>query len=247
VRGHQGVLGPRRWLPILTWLPAYDRAYLRRDVVAGAVVAALAVPQSLGYAAIAGVPVQVGLYAVPVALLAYAVVGTSPQLILGPVSTVSVLSATCGIRWGSLEKVATSAGRSDSGSLVNVRAGRHDCYDRLVLDMAGDGSARVRYVDEVRMDGSGQVVPLRGGAFLEILTGPAYDVQTGASTYRPANPNELVNVTGWGTFRQVADGGSFEGQMTIGLGVRARLPFRVFGLTGPGDGSRLVIDVAHRW
>jgi len=153
----------------------------------------------------------------------------------------------CGIRWGSLEKVATSAGRSDSGSLVNVRAGRHDCYDRLVLDMAGDGSARVRYVDEVRMDGSGQVVPLRGGAFLEILTGPAYDVQTGASTYRPANPNELVNVTGWGTFRQVADGGSFEGQMTIGLGVRARLPFRVFGLTGPGDGSRLVIDVAHRW
>jgi high affinity sulfate transporter 1 len=62
--------------------------------MAGVVVAALAVPQSLGYASIAGVPVEVGLYAVPIALLAYAVLGSSPQLIVGPVSTVSVLSAT---------------------------------------------------------------------------------------------------------------------------------------------------------
>ena len=38
-----------------------------------------------------------------------------------------------------------------------------------------------------------------------------------------------------------------ESQATIGLGVRARLPFRVFTLTGPGSGSRLVVDVAHRW
>ena len=62
--------------------------------MAGVVVAALAVPQSLGYASIAGVPVQVGLYAVPIALLVYAAIGSSPQLIVGPVSTVSVLSAT---------------------------------------------------------------------------------------------------------------------------------------------------------
>src|SRR5262249_2306037 len=61
------------------------------------------------------------------------------------------------------------------------------------------------------------------------------------------NCHELVNVTGWRTFRQVADGGSFEGYTTIGLGVRARLPFRVFTLPGPGAHSRLVIDVAHHW
>ena len=61
--------GQRRRLPILTWLPLYKRARLRPDIVAGVVVAALAVPQSLGYASIAGVPVQVGLYAVPIALL----------------------------------------------------------------------------------------------------------------------------------------------------------------------------------
>jgi len=86
--------GLRRRLPIVTWLPVYKRARLRPDIVAGVVVAALAVPQSLGYAAIAGVPVQVGLYAVPIALLVYAALGSSPQLIVGPVSTVSVLSAT---------------------------------------------------------------------------------------------------------------------------------------------------------
>ena len=47
--------------------------------------------------------------------------------------------------------------------------------------------------------------------------------------------------------RQVAWAGSFEGQTTIGLGVRARLPMRAFVLNGPGDGLRVVVDVAHRW
>ena len=57
-------------------------------------VAALAVPQSLGYAGIAGVPVQVGLYAIPLALVAYAIFGSSPHLVVGPVSTVAVLSGS---------------------------------------------------------------------------------------------------------------------------------------------------------
>ncbi|MDN5790127.1 MAG: SulP family inorganic anion transporter [Micrococcales bacterium] len=84
----------RRYAPILDWLPKYDRSRLRADLLAGSVVAALAVPQSLGYAAIAGVPVQLGLYAVPVALIAYAIFGTSRQLVIGPVSTVSVMSGS---------------------------------------------------------------------------------------------------------------------------------------------------------
>ena len=78
----------------MTRLPLYKRARLRHDIVAGVVVAALAVPQSLGYASIAGVPVQVGGYAAAIALLVHAALGSSPQLIVGPVSTVSVLSAT---------------------------------------------------------------------------------------------------------------------------------------------------------
>ena len=55
----------------------------------------------------------------------------------------------------------------------------------------------------------------------------------------------MTNVSGYQTFRQVAWAGSFEGYTTLGLGVRARLPFKVFTLDGPGSGSRLVVDVAH--
>ncbi len=54
-------------------------------------------------------------------------------------------------------------------------------------------------------------------------------------------------MTGYRTFRQVYWDGSFEGYSTIGLGVRAKLPYRVFLLDGPGDQRRLVVDVAHRW
>ncbi len=75
-------------------MPAYRREQLGRDLVAGTIVTALVIPQALGYAAIAGVPVQVGLYAIPVALLAYALLGSSPQVSVGPVSTVSVVSGS---------------------------------------------------------------------------------------------------------------------------------------------------------
>ena len=164
----------------------------------------------------------------------------------GPVAAGAAAdSPYCGIRWGSLAKQASSTA---TGTLTNVRGGRHACFDRLVVDFAGKSTGyRVEYVSQVAMDGSGQVVPLRGGAKLRIVAySPAYDA-SGNPTYRPANRSELVNVSGWRTFRQVAWAGSFEGQSTIGLGVRARLPFRAFYLDGPGTGSRLVIDVAHLW
>jgi len=62
----------------------------------------------------------------------------------------------------------------------------------------------------------------------------------------PPDPTEVVSVRGWRTFRQVSFG-AFGYGATFGLGVRARMPYRVFTLPGPGDGSRLVIDVTHRW
>ena len=168
---------------------------------------------------------------------------------LGLVAATSAQAAPyCGITWGSLTKATGDL--PSSGSLTNVRAGRHDCYDRLVMDIAGPlpRGYQVEYVDAVRSPGSGDVVPLRGGAFLQVtLQNPAHDINTGAPTYNPASRNELVNVSGWQTFRQVALVSDYEGYTDLGLGVRARLPFRVFSLAGPGSGSRVVIDVAHRW
>ncbi|MEV6059738.1 hypothetical protein ACIA5E_12125 [Nocardia asteroides] len=148
----------------------------------------------------------------------------------------------CDITWGSLDKSSSNYSRA---TVVDVRAGRHECFDRLVVDLAGPVAGyRVGYVDTVTMDGSGATVPLRGGAFLQVaVQAPAYD-DAGAGTYRPGRPAELVGVGGYPTFRQVAWAGSFEGQTTLGLGVRARLPFRVSTLDGP---ARVVIDVAHSW
>ena len=81
-------------LPVLEWIRSYPARYIGADITAGVVVAALAMPQALGYAGIAGVPVLVGLYSIPLALIAYAIFGSSPRLVVGPVSTVSVLSGS---------------------------------------------------------------------------------------------------------------------------------------------------------
>lgn len=153
----------------------------------------------------------------------------------------------CGIRWGSMGEQSVSSPRNET-RLVDVRAGRHECFDRLVVDLEGfTGTYSVEYVDEVTGIGSGLPIRLRGNAELSILVeSPAYD-EDGDATYDPEDQRELVDTTGYETFRQVAWAGSFEGQSKIGLGVRARLPFRTFFLTGPGETTRVVVDVAHRW
>jgi hypothetical protein len=162
------------------------------------------------------------------------------MICVAPASASATTTGYCGIAWGSLAK---SAPVTTSGELVGLRAGRHDCYDRLVFDLHGSADGYwVHYVDEVTEDASGKPVPLRGGAKLLVaVQAPAYD-ESGAPTYVYANPAELVDVAGFQTFRQVAWAGSFEGMTSVGLGVRARLPFRVFTLT-----DRIVIDVAHFW
>ncbi len=82
-----------RYLPILSWAPSYRRSWLRDDAVAALSVWALLVPQALAYATIAGIPVQFGLYAAFAALLAYAVFGTSRQMVQGPSATVAAVTA----------------------------------------------------------------------------------------------------------------------------------------------------------
>ncbi|MEL7207163.1 MAG: SH3 domain-containing protein [Actinomycetota bacterium] len=165
--------------------------------------------------------------------------------VLGISSTAQASGRCPTVFWGSLPKASSVIGQDTH--LVGARAGQHSCFDRLVLDLDGAATGyRVEYVSEVQQPGSGDVVPLRGGALIRIIaSAPGHD-DNGQLTIDPADVNGLVH-SGYQTFRQVAWAGSFEGQTTIGLGVRARLPFRVFALNGPGAGSRLVIDVAHSW
>jgi len=82
----------KSFVPILEWLPKYKKSWLRWDLIAALTVWALLVPEAMAYAGIAGMPPEAGLYAAPLALLGYAVFGTSRQLNVGPSSTVAVLS-----------------------------------------------------------------------------------------------------------------------------------------------------------
>ncbi|MGW7351403.1 AMIN-like domain-containing (lipo)protein [Streptomyces sp. NPDC054784] len=162
-------------------------------------------------------------------------------------TTAATAAASCAAAWGSLPK---AGGDDGSRPLTNVRTGRHDCYDRMVLDIRGDLPAtaagyRVRYVDRFLQDGSGREITFAGGAVLEIVaTAPSYDPDTYEPTYggRGGKPLPGVDLAGYRTFRDARFGASYEGTTQLGLGVRARLPFRVFT-----TGDRLVVDVAHTW
>ena len=82
----------KSFLPILDWLPQYNRNWLRPDIIAALTLWAVLVPEAMAYAAIAGMPAEAGLYAAPLALIAYAIFGTSRHLHVGPSSALAALS-----------------------------------------------------------------------------------------------------------------------------------------------------------
>ncbi len=83
-----------RALPVAAQLEGYERASLQRDGVAGLTVAALAIPSAMGFAEVAGLPPVAGLYALLLPVAAYALLGTSRQLVVGPEGTSAALVAT---------------------------------------------------------------------------------------------------------------------------------------------------------
>jgi SulP family sulfate permease len=82
---------PARVVP--AWLRSYERPWLRPDLIAGVVIWSVVTPQAVAYAQIAGLPPQAGLMAAPGALLAYALLGTSRQLVVGATTATAAVSA----------------------------------------------------------------------------------------------------------------------------------------------------------
>ncbi|MEV0570698.1 hypothetical protein [Dactylosporangium sp. NPDC050588] len=126
-------------------------------------------------------------------------------------------------------------------TLVGVRTGRHDAYDRTVFDFTGGTPGyRVEYGPLVAA-GSGATIPLAGATTLRVVFDGAFahDVATGASTidltrvYDPRLP----------TLRQIKSGGASEGYISFGLGLADGVGFRVLRLTNP---PRIAVDVAHQ-
>src|SRR4026207_2540672 len=79
--------------PPLTWLAEYEPSWLRHDAIAGVTLAAYAIPVSLAYAGLAGLPPQIGIYGYMLGGIGYALLGSSRQLAVGPTSAISLMIA----------------------------------------------------------------------------------------------------------------------------------------------------------
>ena len=152
--------------------------------------------------------------------------------------------------WGTGAQLRAS---STSAPLYLVRAARQECSDRVVFHLNGPEPVgySVRYVALVSEDGSGRPVPVAGGAALQVvINAPALGqdshgyvdkvlAEPRADFYSPAQ------LAGWSSLREIRYAGSFEGQTTIAVGVRARVPFHVFTVVdSSGDYRSLVLDIA---
>src|SRR5687768_7544081 len=83
-----------RALPLLEWMFSYRGEWLRPDLIAGAITAAVVIPKAMAYATVAGLPVEVGLYTVLVPMLVYAFVGSSRVLSVSTTTTIAILTGT---------------------------------------------------------------------------------------------------------------------------------------------------------
>ncbi|WP_028347552.1 SulP family inorganic anion transporter [Bradyrhizobium murdochi] len=106
-----------RVFPPAEWLAGYRASWLRPDIIAGVTLAAYAIPVSLAYAALAGLPPQVGVYGYMLGGIGYALLGSSRQLAVGPTSAISLmiaatvgpLAAGDGVRYAQIASLAAIA------------------------------------------------------------------------------------------------------------------------------------------
>ena len=137
-----------------------------------------------------------------------------------------------------LALAATPAGAQSAPTLVDVRAGRHPGFDRVVFEFQGAvPEHHVRYVDQLVEDGSGNPVSVAGNADLEVVfQGANAHKADGTPSVGPRRFSPVLTAV-----KEVAQIGDFEAVVSYGIGLDRRRPLTVSTLSGP---SRLVIDVS---
>lgn len=103
----------KAFIPAITWLRGYEKPWLRADILAGLIAAAVVVPKAMAFATIAGLPVQVGLYTAFVPMAVYALLGTSRPLSVSTTTTIAILTAA------EMQKTAPNGG---PGELITASA-----------------------------------------------------------------------------------------------------------------------------
>lgn len=125
-------------------------------------------------------------------------------------------------------------------TVTDVRMGGHEGFDRVVLDVGGQGTPgwTVDYVDGASAEGTGEPVDLAGPAYLRVvLTGISYPYETGLEE----RARGAVSAAGTGAVTGIWYDGTFEGQALAYVGTTAERPFRVYALSDP---TRVVVEVA---
>jgi high affinity sulfate transporter 1 len=125
--------GLASFVPILQWLPKYDRSWLTADVIAGLTLWGLAVPEAMAYAGIAGLLPQAGLYTLLAALLVYAIFGTSRHLVVQATSATAALLASS----VAAALVATAAANASDPETYQAYASAFVLVTGLVFLVAG--------------------------------------------------------------------------------------------------------------
>lgn len=142
--------------------------------------------------------------------------------------------------WSTLED--STAINMVQSTIDNVRIGRHDCFDRIVVDVdtIEDVGFHARYVPVVRQFGSGFPVPVAGEVAIELVV----DAPLRMSLYD--NPPVAFTTTpNWDTLREVKSAGSFEGITKFAIGVDSKVKFGVFHHTDSDGRTHVVMDIVH--
>ncbi|MEZ5310385.1 MAG: hypothetical protein R2735_07300 [Microthrixaceae bacterium] len=127
----------------------------------------------------------------------------------------------------------------DTSFLTEVREGHHDGFDRITFEFQGAVPGfRAEYLDQLFEDGSGDPVTISGTP-LQIVFAPASGVDLGVEDYTEIYTGPKRIQPEAESVREIVLTGDFEGQMTWGIGVRDKLPFRITTLQNP---SRVVVD-----
>jgi hypothetical protein len=142
---------------------------------------------------------------------------------------------------GGTEPATQEASADALVTVSDIRTGRQDGYDRVVLELGGTGTPGwdVRYVDEAYAQGTGDPLEVAGEAVLQVtVTGAGYPFDTGVEEW--AGPDPLPG-NGTRTVTEVAWDATFEGTSVALIGTTGEAPFRVYSLEDP---TRVVVEVA---
>ena len=142
---------------------------------------------------------------------------------------------------GGTQPVTREASADALVTVSDVRTGRQDGYDRVVLELGGTGTPGwdVRYVEQAWSQGMGDPIEVAGDAVLQVtVTGAGYPFDTGVEEW--AGPDPLPG-NGTQTVTEVAWDATFEGTSVAVVGTTGEAPFRVYALEDP---TRIVVEVA---